>query len=115
MPAICSFALGMAGQIAYHLLAQAGAARAPWAVTTMSCLPVLVLAVGTALADKLGGDAAADATGSGTVDPTTPPARCPISPGPDRIKPGPGADLADRGGQRDKLRSGALIIIVDQK
>ena len=45
--AICAFALGMAGQIAYHLLAQAGAARAPWPVTTVvSCLPVLVLAMG---------------------------------------------------------------------
>src|SRR5229473_2592994 len=42
--AICSFALGMAGQIAYHLLAQAGTAQAPWPITTlMSCLPVLVL------------------------------------------------------------------------
>src|SRR3984893_9484557 len=42
--AICSFALGMAGQVSYHLLAQAGAARAPWAITTIvSCLPVLVL------------------------------------------------------------------------
>jgi hypothetical protein len=39
----------MAGQIAYHLLAQAGTARAPWPVTTIvSCLPVLVLAMGTA-------------------------------------------------------------------
>ncbi len=38
--AICSFGLGMAGQVAYHLLAQAGAARAPWAITTIvSCLP----------------------------------------------------------------------------
>jgi hypothetical protein len=27
--AICSFALGMASQVAYHLLAQAGTARAP--------------------------------------------------------------------------------------
>jgi len=36
--AICSFALGMAGQVAYHLLAQAGAAQAPWPVTTVvSC------------------------------------------------------------------------------
>jgi hypothetical protein len=33
--AIFSFALGMAGQIAYHLLAQAGAARAPWPITTI--------------------------------------------------------------------------------
>jgi len=38
--AICSFGLGMGGQVAYHLLAQAGAARAPWAITTIvSCLP----------------------------------------------------------------------------
>jgi len=45
--AICSFALGMAGQVAYQLLAQAGAARAPWPVTMIvSCLPVLVLAMG---------------------------------------------------------------------
>src|SRR5690242_3916171 len=33
--AICSFALGMAGQVAYHLLAQAGTARAPWTITTV--------------------------------------------------------------------------------
>jgi hypothetical protein len=56
--AICAFALGMAGQIACHLLAQAGAARAPWPVTTVvSCLPVLVLAMGTALARMLRADA----------------------------------------------------------
>ena len=56
--AICSFALGMAGQVAYHLLAQAGTARAPWPVTTIvSCLPVLVLAVGTTLAHMLRADA----------------------------------------------------------
>ena len=56
--AICSFALGMAWQVAYHLLAQAGAARAPWPVTTIvSCLPVLVLAMGTALAHMLRADA----------------------------------------------------------
>jgi hypothetical protein len=57
--AICSFALGMAGQVAYHLLAQAGTARAPWPVTTIvSCLPVLVLAMGTTLAHMLRADAA---------------------------------------------------------
>ena len=56
--AICSFALGMAGQVAYHLLAQAGAARAPWPVTMIvSCLPVLVLAMGTTLAHMLRADA----------------------------------------------------------
>jgi hypothetical protein len=64
--AIFSFALGMAGQVAYHLLEQAGITRAPWAVTTIvSCLPVLVLAMGTALAHMLHGDAMATAPGSG--------------------------------------------------
>jgi len=70
--AICSFALGMAGQVAYHLLAQAGTARAPWPVTTIvSCLPVLVLAMGTALAHMLRADAgtAADASDHGTGGP----------------------------------------------
>jgi hypothetical protein len=52
--AICSLLLGMAGQVTYHLLAQAGAAKAPWAITTIvSCLPVLVLAMGTTLAHML--------------------------------------------------------------
>jgi hypothetical protein len=69
--AICSFALGMAGQVAYHLLAQADAARAPWPVTTIvSCLPVLVLAMGTALAHMLRADAGtADTPGNGTAGP----------------------------------------------
>jgi hypothetical protein len=70
--AICSFALGMAGQVAYHLLAQAGAARAPWPVTMIvSCLPVLVLAMGTTLAHMLRADAgtAADAPDHGTGGP----------------------------------------------
>lgn len=45
--AIGSFLLGMAGQVAYHLLVQAGAVHAPWEVTTLvSCLPVLVLGIG---------------------------------------------------------------------
>ena len=58
--AICSFALGMAGQVAYHLMAQAQMARAPWPVTTIvSCLPVLVLGMGTALAHMLRADAEA--------------------------------------------------------
>jgi len=70
--AICSFALGMAGQVAYHLMAQAGMARAPWAITTVvSCLPVLVLAMGTALAHMLRADATAlDAPDSRSGPPT---------------------------------------------
>ncbi|MGH3285620.1 MAG: hypothetical protein ACRDPD_13200, partial [Streptosporangiaceae bacterium] len=69
--AIFSFALGMAGQVAYHLIALAGMARAPWAVTTIvSCLPVLVLGMGTALAHMLRADAeAVDAPGSRTPPP----------------------------------------------
>lgn len=69
--AICSFTLGMAGQIAYHLLAQAGAARAPWPVTTLvSCLPVLVLAMGTALAHMIRADMTEpDQLGTGTAGP----------------------------------------------
>jgi hypothetical protein len=69
--AIFSFALGMAGQIAYHLLAQAGAARAPWPITTIvSCLPVLVLAMGTTLAHMLRADAAtADTPGDEAAGP----------------------------------------------
>lgn len=48
---------GMAGQAGYHLLAQAHAARAPWPVTTaVSCLPVLVLGMGAALAHLLRDD-----------------------------------------------------------
>jgi hypothetical protein len=63
--AMLSFALGMAGQVTYHLLAGAGATRAPWAITTIvSCLPVLVLAMGTTLAHMLRTDARA----AGTAD-----------------------------------------------
>jgi hypothetical protein len=48
----------MAGQVAYHLLAQARAAHAPWGITTaVSCLPVLVLGMGAALAHMLRADA----------------------------------------------------------
>jgi hypothetical protein len=83
--AICSLAFGMAGQVAYHLLAQAGAARAPWPVTTIvSCLPVLVLAMGTALAHMLRADAdtAADAPDHGTGGPAV--SRSPAWPAADR-------------------------------
>jgi hypothetical protein len=68
--AIFSFALGMAGQVAYHLMAQAGMARAPWAITTVvSCLPVLVLAMGTGLAHMLRADADATDTRDSRTEP----------------------------------------------
>jgi hypothetical protein len=71
--AIFSFALGMAGQVAYHLMAQAGTARAPWPITTVvSCLPVLVLGMGTCLAHMLRADVdARDTPDSGTGPPAT--------------------------------------------
>jgi len=69
-PAAGSLLLGMAGQVAYHLLAQAGATRAPWGITTaVSCLPVLVLGMGAALAHLL----RADACGTGQADPVPEP------------------------------------------
>jgi hypothetical protein len=102
--AICSFALGMAGQVAYHLLAQAGMARAPWPITTIvSCLPVLVLAMGTALAHMLRADAdATDTPDSRTGPPTV--LRSPSWPsedqdGPDRRRP---AADRDRSARRDQ-------------
>jgi hypothetical protein len=55
--AIGSLLLGMAGQIAYHLLSQTHTAHAPWGITTaVSCLPVLVLGMGAALAHLLRAD-----------------------------------------------------------
>jgi hypothetical protein len=44
----------MLGQVVYHLLAAAGAARAPWPVVVLvSCLPVVTLGFGAALAHLL--------------------------------------------------------------
>ena len=93
--AICSFALGMAGQVAYHLLAQAGAARAPWPITTIvSCLPVLVLGMGTALAHMLRADADTERTDR-TQGPEDQPRPFlglvpgPVRRGPGRTEPGP--------------------------
>lgn len=56
--AIGSLTLGMLGQVAYHLLSAAHAARAPWPVVVlMSSLPVIVLGFGAALSHLLrGGD-----------------------------------------------------------
>jgi hypothetical protein len=42
--------LGMSGQVAYHLMKEAGMTSAPWQITTLvSCLPVLVLGGAAAL------------------------------------------------------------------
>ncbi|GAA3669128.1 hypothetical protein GCM10022224_036580 [Nonomuraea antimicrobica] len=56
--AIGSLALGMLGQVAYHLLEISGQDKAPTAITTLvSCLPVLVLGMGAALGHMLARDA----------------------------------------------------------
>ncbi len=58
-----SLALGMAGQVAYHLLTQAHSAHAPWGITTaVSCLPVLVLGMGAALAHMIRADTSRKST-----------------------------------------------------
>jgi hypothetical protein len=67
----------MGSQVGYHLLVQAGESRAPWGITTVvSCLPVLVLAMGTALAHLLRGDASArdtpDSRSAGPADERSP-------------------------------------------
>ena len=52
--AIGALVLGMSGQVAYHLLSAAHAARAPWLVVTLvACLPVVTLAFGAALTHLL--------------------------------------------------------------
>jgi hypothetical protein len=102
--AIFSFALGMAGQVAYHLMAQAGMARAPWAITTIvSCLPVLVLGMGTALAHMLRADADARDTPDGQAGPSAT-LRSLTRPAPDQAtdhqRPDAGADRSARRDQK---------------
>ena len=59
--AIGSLALGMLGQVVYHLLSAAHATRAPWPVVVLvSCLPVITLGFGAALTHLLRGTVAND-------------------------------------------------------
>jgi hypothetical protein len=52
--AVGALALGMAGQVIYHLLAAAHAIRAPWPVVVLvACLPVVTLGFGAALTHLL--------------------------------------------------------------
>jgi hypothetical protein len=94
--AIGSLLLGMAGQIAYHLLTQAHATRAPWPITTaVTCLPVLVLGMGAALAQLIHTD---------THHPGPPGEAGP--PGPDRLTDH--EDRADPDRIRETIRPGRL-------
>jgi hypothetical protein len=91
--AICSFALGMAGQVAFHLMDQDHVTRAPWGITTLvSCLPVLVLGMGTALAHMLREDAAAADQSDGWSGGPSGPASGPAGP-----SPGPAGRDQDHG------------------
>jgi hypothetical protein len=55
--ALGALVLGAAGQVAYHLMRAAGLTAAPWQITTaVSCLPVIVLGLGAALAHLLHND-----------------------------------------------------------
>ena len=52
--AIGALALGMCGQVIYHLLAAVHAVRAPWPVVVLvSCIPVITLGFGAALTHLL--------------------------------------------------------------
>lgn len=52
--ALASLVVGGAGQVAYHLLAAAGIDQAPWQVVVIvSCVPVAVLGMASALAHRL--------------------------------------------------------------
>jgi hypothetical protein len=55
--AIGALAVGMAGQVIFHLLAAAHQVRAPWPVVVLvSCLPVIVLGFGAGLTHLLRAD-----------------------------------------------------------
>lgn len=100
--AIGALCLGMLGQVAYHLLSAAHAARAPWPVVVLvSSLPVIVLGFGAALShllrvehDNTGSapeahpaTAPVDEHGSASVEPGTAPA-LPVAGAPDTAPAG---------------------------
>ncbi len=76
--AVASLALGMAGQVAYHLLQAAHVRTAPWQITTLvACLPVAVLGMGATLAHLI---ASAYAGGEEAHAGAREPARTPETP-----------------------------------
>jgi hypothetical protein len=87
--AIGSLILGTSGQVIYHLLAAAHAAKAPWPVVVLvSCIPVAALAMAAALAHLLR-DAGEPASDRDMADDDAP-ARAgkpPAQPDPEPVKP----------------------------
>jgi hypothetical protein len=79
--AVAALSLGMLGQVVFHLLAAAGATRAPWPVVVLvSCLPVAVLGLAAALAHlmRTPEEKVSATTPTSTLSPV--PARVPIPP-----------------------------------
>jgi hypothetical protein len=73
--AIGALALGMAGQVIYHLLAAADATRAPWPVVVLvSCMPVVTLGFGAALTHLLRAPGPASGSAGVTAPGVYPPA-----------------------------------------
>lgn len=93
---VAALVLGMAGQVAYHLMAADGLTTAPWPIVAgVSCLPVVVLGVASVLWHLAGHSptAAADPTGvdlpidSSVPDSIEPSAVDRVSPGSPRSTP----------------------------
>jgi hypothetical protein len=56
--AVAALVVGALGQVAYHVMAAAGVAAAPWWITAgVACLPVAVLGMGAALAHMVRAEA----------------------------------------------------------
>jgi hypothetical protein len=94
--ALGALALGMCGQVIYHLLAAAHAARAPWPVTMLvSCIPVATLGFGAALAHLLREPVAApEATAEATAETAPADAPEPATAVPETVTDDPGDDDA---------------------
>jgi hypothetical protein len=80
--AIGALVLGMCGQVIYHLLAAAHAARAPWPVVVLvSCMPVITLGFGAALTHLIRTDhSGTDAGPAQQLEPGTLPVREDLAP-----------------------------------
>jgi hypothetical protein len=65
--AVAALVVGALGQVAYHVMAAAGVAAAPWWITAgVACLPVAVLGMGAALAHMV----RAESDGAVSLPPT---------------------------------------------
>ena len=93
--AVGALALGMLGQVVYHLLAAAGADRAPWPVVVLvSCLPVVTLGFGAALTHLLRAEITKN---PGDLAPEIRASRADLEPAPDAVPAVPGVHLNGSG------------------